>query len=164
MPGLPSSATLCWRPDQWPPAPARHLRITSLTCSTELTRSRPVWRAGYAAAIADVKAAEHALYDHLAGRAAIEERRWTVRGQHRTRATNSPTSSSRASRQSRPRSTGESADAWHSFLADLSDRGLASPLLVISDGPLLEPSRELQPRTVTTRQPDDHPETVSAIA
>jgi putative transposase len=30
--------------------------------------------------------------------------------------------------------TGESADAWHSFLADLSDRGLASPLLVISDG------------------------------
>jgi putative transposase len=30
--------------------------------------------------------------------------------------------------------TGESADAWHAFLADLSDRGLASPLLVISDG------------------------------
>ena len=30
--------------------------------------------------------------------------------------------------------TGESADAWHSFLADLKDRGLASPLLVISDG------------------------------
>ena len=29
---------------------------------------------------------------------------------------------------------------------------------------LLEPPRELQPRTVTTRQPDDHPETVSAIA
>ena len=28
----------------------------------------------------------------------------------------------------------ESADAWHDFLADLSDRGLASPLLVISDG------------------------------
>ncbi len=27
---------------------------------------------------------------------------------------------------------------------------------------LLEPPRELQPRTVTTRQPDDHPETVSA--
>ena len=30
--------------------------------------------------------------------------------------------------------TGESADAWHAFLADLKDRGLASPLLVISDG------------------------------
>jgi len=30
--------------------------------------------------------------------------------------------------------TGESADAWHDFLQDLQDRGLASPLLVISDG------------------------------
>ena len=30
--------------------------------------------------------------------------------------------------------TGESADAWHGFLADLKDRGLPSPLLVISDG------------------------------
>src|SRR5262245_64947488 len=30
--------------------------------------------------------------------------------------------------------TGESFDAWHAFLADLKDRGLASPLLVISDG------------------------------
>ncbi|HYB15763.1 MAG TPA: IS256 family transposase [Streptosporangiaceae bacterium] len=30
--------------------------------------------------------------------------------------------------------TGESADAWHDFLTDLKDRGLASPLLVISDG------------------------------
>jgi putative transposase len=30
--------------------------------------------------------------------------------------------------------TGESADAWHGFLTDLTDRGLASPLLVISDG------------------------------
>jgi putative transposase len=29
---------------------------------------------------------------------------------------------------------GESADAWNDFLADLKDRGLASPLLVISDG------------------------------
>ena len=29
---------------------------------------------------------------------------------------------------------GESADAWHDFLADLAGRGLASPLLVISDG------------------------------
>src|SRR5689334_19237376 len=29
---------------------------------------------------------------------------------------------------------GESADAWHDFLADLTDRGLPSPLLVISDG------------------------------
>ena len=30
--------------------------------------------------------------------------------------------------------TGESADAWTAFLADLKDRGLDSPLLVISDG------------------------------
>jgi putative transposase len=29
---------------------------------------------------------------------------------------------------------GESADAWHAFLTDLTNRGLASPLLVISDG------------------------------
>src|SRR5689334_21247442 len=29
---------------------------------------------------------------------------------------------------------GESADAWHDFLTDLTDRGLPSPLLVISDG------------------------------
>jgi transposase-like protein len=30
--------------------------------------------------------------------------------------------------------SGESADAWGDFLADLKDRGLVSPLLVISDG------------------------------
>jgi putative transposase len=30
--------------------------------------------------------------------------------------------------------SGESADAWGDFLADLTDRGLPSPLLVISDG------------------------------
>ena len=30
--------------------------------------------------------------------------------------------------------SGESADAWHDFLADLAGRGLRSPLLVISDG------------------------------
>jgi putative transposase len=30
--------------------------------------------------------------------------------------------------------TGESADAWTAFLTDLKDRGLGSPLLVISDG------------------------------
>ena len=30
--------------------------------------------------------------------------------------------------------TGESADAWADFLADLKDRGLPSPLLIISDG------------------------------
>ena len=30
--------------------------------------------------------------------------------------------------------TGESADAWTAFLTDLKDRGLASPLLIISDG------------------------------
>jgi transposase-like protein len=31
-------------------------------------------------------------------------------------------------------SAGESFDAWQDFLADLKDRGLASPLLIISDG------------------------------
>jgi putative transposase len=30
--------------------------------------------------------------------------------------------------------SGESADAWHDFLQDLKDRGLPSPLLIISDG------------------------------
>jgi putative transposase len=30
--------------------------------------------------------------------------------------------------------SGESADAWHDFLTDLKDRGLPSPLLIISDG------------------------------
>ena len=30
--------------------------------------------------------------------------------------------------------SGKSADAWAGFLADLKDRGLASPLLVISGG------------------------------
>jgi len=30
--------------------------------------------------------------------------------------------------------TGESADAWRDFLQDLTDRGLGSPLLVVSDG------------------------------
>ncbi len=30
--------------------------------------------------------------------------------------------------------SGESTDAWHDFLTDLVDRGLTSPLLVISDG------------------------------
>ncbi len=30
--------------------------------------------------------------------------------------------------------SGESADTWHDFLADLKDRGLASALLVIRDG------------------------------
>ena len=33
-----------------------------------------------------------------------------------------------------PPGTGKSADAWHDFLQDLKDRGLPSPLLVISDG------------------------------
>jgi hypothetical protein len=32
--------------------------------------------AGYAAAIADVKAAQHALYNHLRGGRELEERRW----------------------------------------------------------------------------------------
>ena len=42
---------------------------------------------GYARAVADVKAAQHGLYSHLRGLREIEERRWTVRGQQRTRKT-----------------------------------------------------------------------------
>jgi transposase-like protein len=30
--------------------------------------------------------------------------------------------------------SGESTDAWHAFLTGLKDRGLASPLLIVSDG------------------------------
>jgi putative transposase len=30
--------------------------------------------------------------------------------------------------------SGGSADAWHDFLTDFKDRGLPSPLLIISDG------------------------------
>ncbi len=49
--------------------------------------------------------------------------------------------------------TGESADAWHSFLADLSDRGLASPLLVISDGApgLISAIEQAYPRALRQR-------------
>jgi len=43
--------------------------------------------AGYAAAIADVKAAQHALPDHLNGQHEAQERRWVLRGETRTRAT-----------------------------------------------------------------------------
>jgi hypothetical protein len=39
-----------------------------------------------------------------------------------------------------PPGSGESADAWHDFLQDLKGRGLASLLLVISDGARAETS------------------------
>ena len=42
---------------------------------------------GYARAVADVKAAQHALPHHLRGLREIEERRWIVRGEQRTRKT-----------------------------------------------------------------------------
>jgi hypothetical protein len=42
--------------------------------------------AGYAAAVADVKAADHALHDHLRA-LPTEAERWAVRGEPRTRAT-----------------------------------------------------------------------------
>jgi hypothetical protein len=42
---------------------------------------------GYAAAVADVKAAEHALPGYLRGQREIEERRWILRGEDRARGT-----------------------------------------------------------------------------
>jgi putative transposase len=49
--------------------------------------------------------------------------------------------------------TGESADAWHSFLTDLKDRGLASPLLIISDGApgLISAIEQAYPRALRQR-------------
>ena len=69
---------------------------------------------------------------------------------------------------------GESADAWHDFLADLTGRGLASPLLVISDGApglisAIEQAypRALRPAVRTQRSPKrstrmSRPSTVAA--
>lgn len=47
----------------------------------------------------------------------------------------------------------ESTDAWHGFLADLADRGLAAPLLVISDGAkgLISASEQVFPKTLRQR-------------
>jgi putative transposase len=49
--------------------------------------------------------------------------------------------------------SGESAGAWHDFLADLKDRGLASPLLVISDGApgLISAIEQAYPRALRQR-------------
>ena len=49
--------------------------------------------------------------------------------------------------------TGESADAWHDFLTDLKDRGLASPLLIISDGApgLISAIEQAYPRALRQR-------------
>ncbi len=49
--------------------------------------------------------------------------------------------------------TGESADAWHAFLTDLKERGLASPLLVISDGApgLIAAIEQAYPRALRQR-------------
>ncbi len=49
--------------------------------------------------------------------------------------------------------TGEPADAWHDFLADLTGRGLASPLLVISDGApgLISAIEQAYPRALRQR-------------
>jgi putative transposase len=48
---------------------------------------------------------------------------------------------------------GESADAWHGFLTDLKDRGLGSPLLVISDGApgLIAAIEQAYPRALRQR-------------
>jgi putative transposase len=49
--------------------------------------------------------------------------------------------------------SGESADAWHDFLTDLKDRGLACPLLVISDGApgLIAAIEQVFPRALRQR-------------
>ena len=52
--------------------------------------------------------------------------------------------------------TGESADAWTSFLADLQDRGLGCPLLIISDGApgLISAVEQSYPKALRQRCPD----------
>ncbi|MGW0825284.1 IS256 family transposase [Streptomyces sp. NPDC002845] len=47
----------------------------------------------------------------------------------------------------------ESTDAWHGFLTDLADRGLASPLLVISDGAkgLISAAEQVFPKALRQR-------------
>src|SRR6266513_270843 len=49
--------------------------------------------------------------------------------------------------------TGESTDAWHAFLTDLKDRGLASPLLIVSDGApgLIAAIEQAYPRSLRQR-------------
>ena len=49
--------------------------------------------------------------------------------------------------------TGESSDAWHGFLTDLKDRGLACPLLIISDGApgLISAIEQAYPRALRQR-------------
>jgi len=49
--------------------------------------------------------------------------------------------------------SGESADAWADFLADVKERGLPSPLLVISDGApgLLTAIEQAFPRALRQR-------------
>jgi hypothetical protein len=68
-----------------PDAEIRYRR--ALAQEAALAERERAWAEGYAAAVADVKAAQHALYNHLRGLAEIEARRWTVRGEPRTRAT-----------------------------------------------------------------------------
>ena len=49
--------------------------------------------------------------------------------------------------------SGESADTWHDFLAGLAGRGLASPLLVISDGApgLISAIEQVYPKALRQR-------------
>jgi len=44
-----------------------------------------VWQCGYSACVRDMDEAGIALYKHLAGQAELEARRWSVRGERRTR-------------------------------------------------------------------------------
>jgi hypothetical protein len=57
-------------------------RLAAAAAAAERERA---WSAGYAAAVADIKAAEHALTNHLRG-LPREVERWAVRGEPRTRA------------------------------------------------------------------------------
>ena len=60
-------------------------------------------------------------------------RRWATRRRSPSPRCRRSAARSRTSTRTGP-GAGESADAWHGFLQDLKDRGLPSPLLVISDG------------------------------
>jgi hypothetical protein len=67
--------------------PATEIRYRQqLAREAALAQRERSWSEGYAAAIADVKAAQHALVNHLRG-GVTEAQRWTVRGEARTRAT-----------------------------------------------------------------------------
>jgi hypothetical protein len=67
--------------------PATEIRYRQqLAREAALAQRERSWSEGYAAAVADIKRAEHALVNHLR-QLPKETERWAVRGEPRTRAT-----------------------------------------------------------------------------